>query len=330
MNKVYKEIDIDLSILSDLNVSVIGYGIQGRAQALNLRDSGINVTIGNIHDDYRKKAKDDGFLTLDIDKACSQADVIMLLIPDESHNDIVSNYVIGNIKHGALLIIAHGYSIRYNKVKFPDNINISMLAPRFPGKPIRDKYLDGTGVPAFFDVIQDYSGDTLEKTISIGCQIGYGRVGMLPVSYIEETELDLFVEHFIGPLFISTIEKSLKFLTEKGYSSIPAAMELYLSGERGSMWTAYAREGLFNALNKSASPTCKFGISSYYEETFNDMLADQMEKVIKAIKDGEFAEKLKSEESDNYKNVSKFFKDKQEGILSQTEREVAELLNSYL
>ena len=330
MKQVYKDKDCDLSHIADTKISVIGYGIQGRAQALNLRDSGAEVTIGNIQDDYRKVAEEEGFATMDIDEASSYSDIVMLLIPDESHKDIFNDHILSNLAPDNLLVIAHGYSVRYNKVHFPEQIDVSMLAPRFPGKPIRDQFLKGSGVPAFIDVIQDTSGNALQKTLGIGCKIGYGRVGMLPVSYVEETELDLFIEHFIGPLFIGTIERALKFLMDKGYSDIPAAMELYLSGERGTVWSAYARDGLFNALDKNASPTCKYGISSYYNETLNDELIVQMEKVLQAIQDGSFAEKLKNEENQDYPTVNRFFAEKKASILSQTEEKVDELLNNYL
>ncbi len=330
MKNVYKNNDCDLSIIKHLNIGVIGYGIQGRAQALNLRDSGANVIIGNIHDKYRQIAKDDGFNPLDISEAVSESDIILFLIPDESHKMIYDNYVKSNISPSKLIIFAHGYSLRYKKIQISNEIDIGLLAPRFPGKPIREQYLAGKGVPAFIDVINDHSGKTLDKILAVGSYLGFGRVGMIPVSYREETELDLFIEHFIGPLFISSIEKSLEFLIKKGYNDIPSALELYLSGERGSMWTAYARDGLFNALKNNASPTCQFGIKSYFDETFNEKLEIQMEKVIEAIRDGSFAENLKAEEAIKYNNVNKFFNEKRNGSLASVEKKVKTLLNNYL
>ena len=330
MKKVYKNEDCDINNILDKNIGIVGYGIQGRAQALNLRDSGCNVIIGNIDDDYKKIADGDGFEVYDIGEMVRKSDIIMLLIPDESHKFIYEKYIKSNIRDGTLLVFAHGYSLRYDKITPPENIDIGLLAPRFPGKPIRDYYKMGKGVPAFIDVVNDYSNRTLNTLLALGYAIGYSRAGMIPTSYKEETELDLFIEHFIGPLFIGAIESSLKFLVDKGYSSVPAIMELYMSGERGSMWTAYARDGLYKALYNNASPTCKFGISSYMGETFNSDLYKQMDKVIESIKDGTFAKNLEIEESNGYHRVDNFFREKQSSFITDTENEVKDLLEEYL
>jgi len=330
MKKVYKDTDCDIHNILDKRIGVIGYGIQGRAQALNLRDSGCDVTIGNIKDDYRKTAEEDGFLVDDIGEVVKKCDIIMLLIPDESHKFIYETYVQPNVSSGNLLVFAHGYSLRYNKIVLPDDIDAGLLAPRFPGEPIRNYYKNGKGVPAFIDVINDYSNETLDKLLALGCAIGYSRAGMISVSYEEETELDLFIEHFIGPLFIGAIENSLKFLVDKGYASVPTIMELYMSGERGSMWTAYARDGLYKALNNNASPTCKFGIASHMDFTFNDELHKQMEKVVDNIKSGKFSDNLEVEERNGYRTVNKFFQNKKSAFISDVESEVKELLEEYL
>jgi len=330
MKKVYKNTDCDIHNILDKKIGVVGYGIQGRAQALNLRDSGCDVIVGNIDDNYKHRAEEDGFVVRDIGDVVKKCDVIMLLIPDESHKFIYETYVEPNISSGDLLVFAHGYSLRYEKIKLPDNVDAGLLAPRFPGEPIRNYYKNGKGVPAFIDVINDYSNETLDKLLALGYAIGYSRAGMISVSYIEETELDLFIEHFIGPLFIGAIENSLKFLVDKGYASIPAIMELYMSGERGSMWTAYARDGLYKALNNNASPTCKFGIASHMDSTFNKQLQKQMEKVVENIQSGKFSENLEVEEGKGYKTVNKFFKDKKSCFMSKTETEVKEILEEYL
>lgn len=330
MKKVYKEIDCNMDILKKEKIGVIGYGIQGRAQALNLRDSGYKPIIGNIADQYSKQAKDDGFKVLSIDLAVKESTILLILIPDESHQKIFDKYVNHNLNEGDLLIFAHGYSIRYNKINIPKKINVGLLAPRFPGEPIRKQYLNGKGVPAFLDVINDHSNNTLEKILSIGNAIGFSKAGMIPVTANEETEIDLFIEHFIGPLFISAVENSLKYLIQRGYSPIPAIIELYKSGERGSMWTAYAKKGLFKALNENASPTCKFGISSYYNNTFNSELKNQMKIVVDNIKNNSFAINLEAEESNNYKKTNSFFIDKSKSELTKLEDEVDKLINDYL
>jgi len=330
MKRVYKDVDCDISLLNNKTIGVIGYGIQGRAQSLNLRDSGCNVIIGNRDDKYRELAKKDGFKVYDIAEVAKQCNIILMLIPDESHKHIFNTFIKKNLSDGDLIILAHGYSIRYNKISIPKNIDVGLLAPRFPGKPIRNYYLQGRGIPAFLDIINDFSNNALNKILSIGQAIGYSKAGIIPVSYKEETELDLFIEHFIGPLFISAVEQSLSYLVKRGYASVPSIIELYMSGERGSMWSAYAKKGLFAALNENASPTCKFGISSYYNKTFNLDLKRQMEFVIDRIKNGEFAKDLESEELNNYSKSNEFFEKKQKSFITKTELEVNDLLNDYL
>lgn len=330
MKKVYKNEDCNIKSILDKKVGVIGYGIQGRAQALNLRDSGCDVVIGNIDDEYKTNAQKDGFNVFDIDEMVKMCDIILLLIPDESQKFIYETYVESNISEDNLLVFAHGYALRYGKITLSEKIDVGLLAPRFPGKPIRDHYKKGKGVPAFVDVINDHSDRTLEKLLALGYAIGYSRAGLIPVSYKEETELDLFIEHFIGPLFIGAIENSLNFLIERGYDSIPSILELYLSGERGSMWTTYAKDGLYKGLINNASPTCKFGIASHMNETFNKELHKQMEKVINNIQSGKFSERLEVEEEKDYKNVNNFFEDKKTSLITNVEKEVKDLLEEYL
>lgn len=267
MNKIYKCKDCNLDLIKDKSIGVIGYGIQGRAQALNLRDSGCYVIIGNNEDKYKTQAQEDGFIVKDILSVIKKSDIIFLLIPDESHKNIFNEFITPFAKKDQLFIVAHGYSLKYKKYTYPPYINIGMLAPRAPGEPIRTSYLNNEGVPCFLDVVHDSTGNTLDLLLALGQAIGFSKSGILPISYEEETELDLFIEHFIGPLFIGAIEKSLKLLINKGYSPLASSLELYTSGERGFMWSVYARDGLYKALHNNASPTCKFGISSYMNET---------------------------------------------------------------
>jgi ketol-acid reductoisomerase len=329
MDKIYKCKDCDLDLIQDKSIGVIGYGIQGRAQALNLRDSGCSVIIGNNEDKYKTQAQKDGFIVKDILSVIKESDIIFLLIPDESHKKIFNEFITPFAKKDQLFIVAHGYSLKYKKYSYPSYINIGMLAPRAPGEPIRTSYLNGEGVPCFVDVVHDYTKNTLDILLALGKAIGFSRSGMLPISYEEETELDLFIEHFIGPLFIGAVEKSLQLLIDKGYSPLASSLELYTSGERGFMWSVYARDGLYKALHNNASPTCKFGISSYMDETITPEIKNQMEKVISAIKDGSFSTKLDVEEKNNYPQVTEFFNSKQKALITNIEKEIQNSLGNF-
>ena len=155
--KVFYDKDASLKNIIDKKISIIGYGIQGRAQALNLRDSGCELTIGNRQDSYNQQAYDDGFDVSNIKDVVSHADIIMLLIPDQAQEEIFNLYIKDKLKN-QMLVFAHGYSINYKSIIPAENIDVGLLAPRMPGDPIRDYFLDGGGVPAFVDIYQNASG----------------------------------------------------------------------------------------------------------------------------------------------------------------------------
>ena len=329
MNKIYKCKDCNINLIKNKSIGVIGYGIQGRAQALNLRDSGCSVIIGNNEDEYKTQAQKDGFIVKDILSVIKESDIIFLLIPDESHKNIFNEFITPFSKKDQLYIVAHGYSLKYKKYSYPSHINIGMIAPRAPGEPIRTSYLNNEGVPCFVDAVYDYTGNTLDLLLALGQAIGFSKSGMLHISYKEETELDLFIEHFIGPLFIGAVEKSLQVLINEGYSPLASSLELYTSGERGFMWSVYARDGLYKALHNNASPTCKFGISTYINETITPEIENQMKKVISSIKDGSFASKLDIEEKNNYPQVTEFFNSKKKALITNIEKEIQNSLGKF-
>ncbi len=326
MKDVYHSEDCDLSVLKGKTVAVIGYGIQGRAQALNLRDSGLNIVIGNHADAFAERAKEDGFEVLDIAQAASRADVLMLLIPDESHKDIFERDLKGRLKKHVLVTIAHGYSVRYKKFPIPKDIDLALMAPRFPGAQVRGYYVEGHGAPAFFDVIQDASGTALKKGLALGEALGFARAGLLRVSAEDETDLDLFVEHFMAPLFFRTMEESLKYLVSEGYPAKPAALELYLSGERGAFWTMCAKNGMYKTLKANASPTCQFGVSHYIKGIFDESIKAKMKLAIDEIRDGKFAKMLDAEEAAGYPTVKAFHEEKGKNIITKTEDEVRKVI----
>lgn len=323
--RVYHAEDCSLGDLEHMVVAVVGYGIQGRAHSLNLRDSGIKIIVGNRSDAHMQRARDDGFEVFDIREAASRADVVLLLVPDESHKEVFDE--IGPVlKPGVLVTFAHGYSLRYGKVTLPDTIDAGMLAPRFPGEQVRNYFVEGHGVPAFIDVIQDRSGKALPRLLALGLGLGFAKAGLLAVTFAEETDLDLFVEHFVAPLFFRTMEESLAFLVAKGYAAAPAVLELYFSGERGAFWSMVARNGIYNTLRSNASPTCQFGVATYIQKIYGDELRGRMRAALEEIQNGEFAGWLDKEEAAGYPAVNKFYADRETGVVTESERDVRTLI----
>lgn len=326
MKEAYHSEDCDLALLKGKTVAVIGYGIQGRAQALNLRDSGLTVVVGNQRDAAFDRAVEDGFETTDIATAASRGDVVMLLVPDESHKDVFVGHLAGRLKAGALVTIAHGYSVRYNKFAIPEAIDLALLAPRFPGAQVRGFFVEGHGAPAFLDIVQDSTGQALPRALALGEALGFARAGLLHVSAEDETDLDLFVEHFMAPLFFRTMEESLKYLVKQGYPAKAAALELYASGERGAFWSMCAKNGMYKTLKSNASPTCQFGVSHYIKTIFHDAISANMRKAIDEIRDGSFARMLDAEEAGGYPTVASFYAEKDANIVTETEEDIKRVI----
>ena len=307
-------------------IGILGYGIQGRAQALNLRDSGYNVLISNKNEQYKKKAIKEGFKVVDFKKIVNLVDVLIILIPDADQKKVLEDNVIPNLKKNQLLIFAHGYNLYYKTTKFPKFIDIAMLAPRFPGRPIREKFLEGNGVSAFLDPYQDNTKKCLERSLIIAFALGFTRSGVLRTKVSDETEADLFIEHFMAPLFYKSVEESVNFLKKQGLSEYVSVMELYFSGELGSVRTMMSKKGLYKTLYENASPTCKFGVSHYMKEIFTNDLKKKMKKIFMEIRNKKFLKLLEKEQSNNYKFTNNFFLKKNKNFISKTEHKLNKLI----
>lgn len=196
MPRVFHDEDVDPTALSGETVAVIGYGIQGRAQALNLRDSGVPVVVGNRNDHYRERAEADGFEVLAIPEAIERGSIMLFLLPDEVQPQVFRDEIGGRLQPGQGLIFAHGFAIRYRLVEPPDTIDLMLLAPRLPGQYVRDRFENGWGVPAFVAVERDASGRAWERLLGVARAIGVTRAAAIESSFAEETELDHFSEHF--------------------------------------------------------------------------------------------------------------------------------------
>lgn len=324
--KVYYDNDANIDILENQNIGIIGYGIQGRAQALNMRDSGLNVIIGNRNDDYIHRAEQDGFQIVPINELVAVSDVVFVLIPDEAQAGIFETYIAPNIKHGQTYVFAHGYALRYQLIVFPEDVDIVLIAPRFPGKPIREYYLDNGGVPVFFDVYQDASKKAQEKGLALCKAIGATKAGVFEVSTKEETEIDLFIEQFLIPTFIKSVEIGFETLVNKGFDPHAVLSELFASGELGAVIKQASVEGLYRTFQNHASPTCQFGISKNVEESLTDHSYKFAEKVLNEIQNGEFSKALSEEGKSDYETLNNYYDKKLNGELNKKYNELNSLI----
>jgi len=324
--RIYYDKDADLSYLKDKSIGVIGYGIQGRAQALNLRDSGINVLVSNRNDDYLDQIHEDGFSNYSIEDLVKNTQIVMMLIPDAAQEAMYKK-IEPYLNESHTLVFAHGYALRFNTINPLAIIDVVLLAPRMPGFPIRNNYIKGHGVPAFMDVIQDSSSHALKNVLALAKAIGFTRSGVLQVDYRVETELDLFIEQYVVASFVKIIIESFDVLVNKlDFPAVPTLMELYASEEMGTVLLKAAREGITNVFQNNASPTCQYGISSNYNSSLSGDAKENITRIIKEIQDGSFNKSLNIEGANEYINIKDFW----ESINSESLQESQKWINKNI
>jgi ketol-acid reductoisomerase len=299
---VFHDVDADPTALQSETVAVLGYGIQGRAQALTLRDSGVHVVVGNRADQFRSQAEIEGFTVLAIDEAVRRGTIILFLVPDEVQAGVFEHEVQAGLTAGKALVFAHGLAIRYRLIVPSSEVDCLLLAPRLPGHYLRERYLAGWGVPAFVSVERDATGRAWARLLALARALGITRCGAIEVSAAHETELDHFSEHFTYPLIFRALEIAFEVLVAAGYPPEAALMELHGSGEVGEVLLAAAREGLYGMIASHASPACQAGIAHHWESAVGSpaMMRRHAESVLDSIRSGRFVEHLIREQTRDY------------------------------
>ncbi len=299
MPTIYYDKDADLDVLKHKTVAIIGYGNQGRAHALNLRDSGLDVVVGGVPDATLKQAKKDGFSTMSVAEAASKGDIICLLIPDEVQQQVYRGEILPHLKPGKVLDFAHGYNVHYGLIAPPPETDVVMVAPRMIGVGVRDAYVAGKGVPAFVAVHQDGSGQAWPKTLALARALGCTRNGTIESTFAEETELDHFSEHFVWPAMFRILVGAFEFLTENGYQPEAVLMELWGSKEAAEVLEQMADVGIFRQMDFH-SPTSQYGTLTHMESALPPETRLCMEAALEEIKDGSFAREWELEQASGY------------------------------
>ncbi|GAB3296486.1 NAD(P)-binding domain-containing protein [Epidermidibacterium keratini] len=290
---MYFDDDASLSHLDGKTVAVIGYGNQGHAQAQNLRDSGIEVIVGNRDDEYADASREAGFETLPIADAAKQADVVLLLIPDEVQPDVVREQIAPGLAADDVLVVASGYNWHFGEFAVPEGVDVVMVAPRMIGAAVRSRFESRVGYPCFVSAERDASGSAFDVALAVARGIGATAGGAIASSAREEAALDLFTEQAIWPAIFNVLRASYDVLTEAGFSDEAILYEMYLSGEPAEVFDRVARDGVFEQM-KLHSRTSQFGqlggiprfaeISGEATELMRSVLNDD-------ILSGEFAKK---------------------------------------
>src|SRR3569832_1812535 len=292
--KVYYDKDANVSALRERRVAVIGYGSQGFAQSNNLKDSGVDVTVGLKADSpSRAKAEGAGLRVLPVAQAAAEADIVMMLVPDEQAADVYAREVAESMTPGKYLAFSHGFSIHYGFVKPPEDVNVFMVAPKGPGHLVRSEYARGAGVPCLLAHNQDPSGDTRDLGLAYASAIGGGRAGDIETSLSEETETDLFGEQAVlcGGL-TALIKSGFETLTEAGYAPEMAYFECL---HEMKLIVDLLYEGGISEMRYSISNTAQYGDMTRGPVVVNDETRQRMQALLKDIQSGALARDWKNE-----------------------------------
>jgi ketol-acid reductoisomerase len=321
MTTIYYDNDADLSVLDGKVIAVLGYGNQGRAQALNMRDSGCKVIVGNKPDEYRENAKNDGLEVCDIPEAVKLADVICLLLPDEVHAKTFKEDILPHLGKGKTLDFASGFTIFSKAVIPPKHTDVVMVAPKMIGEGVRDLYLKGLGAPVILGVERDFTGDAWKTALAIAKAIGATRAGAVKSSFEEEAVTDLFNEQNVA--FGLLLQDAFQTLTKAGYDPVVTQLELYGSGEWLEIIHAILKYGLFGQA-KLHSTTSQYGQLSRGGRIVNAATRKQMKRTLSEIRNGKFAKEWLKDIDAGYPRLNKLRKQMYDEKLAKTEREVRE------
>ncbi|MBN3958112.1 ketol-acid reductoisomerase [Nostoc sp. NMS8] len=288
MARMYYDEDANLDLLAGKTIAIIGYGSQGHAHALNLKDSGLNVIVG-LYPGSKSVAKAEaaGLTVKNVADAANAADFIMILLPDEVQKTIYKNEIEPNLEEGNVLAFAHGFNIHFGQVVPPDNVDVVMVAPKGPGHLVRRTYESGEGVPALFAVYQDASGQARDRAMSYAKGIGGTRAGVLETTFREETETDLFGEQAVLCGGLSALIKAgFETLVEAGYQPELAYFECL---HEVKLIVDLVVEGGLAKMRDSISNTAEYGDYTRGPRIVTEQTKAEMQKILSEIQSGQFA-----------------------------------------
>jgi ketol-acid reductoisomerase len=288
MAKMYYENEISKEALAGQTVAVIGYGSQGRAHAMNLKESGFDVVVGLYEGSPSvKRAESDGLKAVSVSEAARVANVVMILVPDERQKKVYDEHIAQHITTGKSLVFAHGFSIHFGQIVPPADVDVFMIAPKGPGHLVRRVYEEGRGVPALVAVHQNATGKALDKALAYAAGIGAARAGVLETTFKEETETDLFGEQAVLCGGATELVKAgFDTLVEAGYQKEIAYFECL---HELKLIVDLLYEGGFENMRFSVSDTAEYGDYMIGKRIINDAARAEMKKVLAEIQSGQFA-----------------------------------------
>ena len=290
--------DVDIDALAGEAVAVLGYGNLGRTAALNLRDSGLKVRIGNREDAYADRARADGFEVVTLSTAASD-DLIFILLPDEVIPDVFAVDIAPALRPGSAIAFASGYCVAFELVHPPETVDVLLVAPRMAGVAARDRYLAGEGFWACVGVEADRTGRARARMLALACALGALRSGAIETSAVTEATLDLFVEQTVGPLVGAAIMTAFDVGRAAGIPAEALVMEMYMSGEMEAVFEGFRKTGFFRA-SEDHGPTALFGGILRTLDLDRDELASRFRRVMEDITSRGFARQFEHEARNGY------------------------------
>jgi ketol-acid reductoisomerase len=300
--------DVPDSALSGEQVAILGYGNLGRTVALNLRDSGVQVLIGNREDDYAAQAKKEGFEVVSVPEA-AKADVVFVLLPDEVIPDVWSDTIAPALSDGAAIAFGSGYTLAYDLIDAPRTVDVLLVAPRMAGETARERFERGEGFWAYIGVENDASGKAERRMLGLAAGMGSLRAGpdgkdapgtgALQMTAEMEATIDLYIEQTVGPLLGAAIMTAFEVGTQAGIPGPALVLEMYMSGEFETVFAAFRNMGFFKA-SESHGPTALFGGMMRTMEVDRAPMVERFQKVLSEIREGDFAKKFQEERANGY------------------------------
>jgi ketol-acid reductoisomerase len=327
MTKIYRDDDGDLGLLQGKIVSILGYGNQGRAQALNMRDNGTRVVVGNVRDDSFDLAVADGFEAYEIPDAVGRADYHFLLVPDEVMPALFDSEIRPHLKPNQAIIVSSGYNITYDLLDCPSDVDVLMIAPRTIGTGVRSTFLNGTGFPSLVSVEHDASGQAQEVMLALAKSMGSLKRCAIESSCEEEALCDLFNEHSGG---LYALRRAYDILVEAGVSPEAAMLEFWVSGEAADVSEAVQKHGLFGQLPLH-SKTSQYGqqVTGRLSPEEQEVERRRLRKLIANIKNGAFAKDWTLEQQAGYPTLKRAYRENESHPMVQEEQRLLQLLGFW-
>ena len=309
MSKKYFDSDADLSHLAEKTVAVLGYGNQGRAQALNLRDSGVTVVVGSGRSDQSEaQAREDGFEILTFTDCAKRADVLLLLLPDEILPQLYGEHLLPHLRPGHVLCFASGYNVYYRLIRMPATVDVVLLAPRMIGKAVRDMFVEGGGAPSLVAVEQDASGRAWQIVLALAKGIGSTRTMALESSFEEETITDLMGEQGGGGSMLYFARLLCEVMIEAGCSPEAALLEVYASGENVAICKAINQQGLWQQL-RLHSHTSQYGHQTRGKMLVTEQTREVLRQMVEDIRSGAFQKEWSGVQADGRRKFDELWQE---------------------